>query len=79
MHLLQIKSNLLVFTEDLERNLLPVVSNTKIKALSTLLLLGDNCIQNVHFGKYIVGFMVGNFVLRRRVNAKIRHLSATTS
>ena len=29
--------------------------------------LGDNCIQNVHVGRYIVGYMAGNFVLRRRV------------
>ena len=27
----------------------------------------DNSIQNVHLGRYIVGYMVGNFVLRRRV------------
>ena len=25
--------------------------------------LGDNCIQNFHLGRCIVGFMVGNFVL----------------
>ena len=30
--------------------------------------LRDNCIQNVHLGRYIVGYMVGNFVLRRRVS-----------
>ena len=27
--------------------------------------LDDNCIQNFHLGRYIVGFMVGNFVLRQ--------------
>ena len=32
--------------------------------------LGDNCIQNVHSGRYIVGYMVGNFVLRWRVAIK---------
>ena len=26
--------------------------------------LGDNCIQNVHLGRYIVGYMVGYLVLR---------------
>ena len=37
--------------------------------------LGDNCIQNVHLGNYIVGYMVGNFVLRRRVSGAVkRHL-----
>ena len=29
--------------------------------------LGDNCIQIFHLGRYIVGYTVGNFVLRRRV------------
>ena len=28
--------------------------------------LGDNCIQNFHLGRYIVGYTVGNLVLRRR-------------
>ena len=31
-------------------------------------LNGDNCIQNIHLGRYIVGYTVGNLVLRRRVN-----------
>ena len=26
--------------------------------------LGDNCIQNLNFGRYIVGYTVGNLVLR---------------
>ena len=30
--------------------------------------LGDNCIQNVHLGRY----MVGNFVLRRRVSRTVK-------
>ena len=34
--------------------------------------LGDNCIQNVHSGRYIVGYMVGNFVLRRRVSGAVK-------
>ena len=29
--------------------------------------LGDNCIQILHLGRYIVGYTVGNFVLRRHV------------
>ena len=28
--------------------------------------LGDNCIQNFHLWRYIVGYTVGNLVLRRR-------------
>ena len=26
--------------------------------------IGDNCIQNFHLGRYIVGYTVGNLVLR---------------
>ena len=33
--------------------------------------LEDTCIQNFHLGRYIVGYMVGNFVLRRRSNWKL--------
>ena len=35
--------------------------------------LGDNCIQNVHLGRYIIGYMVGNFVLWWRVGRAIKH------
>ena len=35
--------------------------------------LGDNCIQNFHLGRYIVGYTVGNFVLRRRVSGAVKH------
>ena len=34
--------------------------------------LGDNCIQNVHLGRYIVGYTVGNLVLRRRVSGAVK-------
>ena len=34
--------------------------------------LGDNCIQNVHLGRYIVGYMLENFVLRRRVSGAVK-------
>ena len=30
--------------------------------------LGDICIQNFHLGRYIVGYTVGNLVLRRRAS-----------
>ena len=36
--------------------------------------LGDNCIQNVHLGRYIVSYMVGNFVLRRRVSGAVKSI-----
>ena len=31
---------------------------------TSLIDLGDNCIQNVHLGRYIVSYLVGNFILR---------------
>ena len=34
--------------------------------------LGDNYILNVHLGRYIVGYMVGNFVLQRRVSGALK-------
>ena len=37
--------------------------------------LGDNCIQNFHLGRYIVGYTVGNLVLRRRVSGAVNVIS----
>ena len=34
--------------------------------------LGDNCIQNFHFGRYIVGYTVGNLVLRRCTSGAVK-------
>ena len=34
--------------------------------------LGDNCIQNFHLGRYIVGYTVRNLVLRRRASGAIK-------
>ena len=34
--------------------------------------LGDNCIQNFHLGRYIVGYTVGNLLLRRRVSGAVK-------
>ena len=34
--------------------------------------LGDNCIQNFHLGSYVVGYMVGNFVLWRCVSRAVK-------
>ena len=34
--------------------------------------LGDNCIQNFHLGRYIVGYTVGNLVLRRRTSGAVK-------
>ena len=37
------------------------------------ILSGDNCIQNFHLGRYIVGYKVGNLVLRRRESEAVKH------
>ena len=34
--------------------------------------LGDNCIQNFHYGRYIVGYTVRNLVLLRRASKAIK-------
>ena len=34
--------------------------------------LGDNCIENFHLGRYIVGYTVGNLVLRRRASGAVK-------
>ena len=34
--------------------------------------LGDNCIQNFHLGRYIVGYTVGNLVLRQHVRGAVK-------
>ena len=40
--------------------------------ISRCCLLGDNCIQNFHLGRYIVEYTVGNLVLRRRVSGAVK-------
>ena len=34
--------------------------------------LGDNCIPNIHLGRYIVGYTVGNLVLQRRTSGAVK-------
>ena len=34
--------------------------------------LGDNCIQNFYLGRYIVGYTVGNLVLRRHASGAVK-------
>ena len=34
--------------------------------------LGDNSFQNFHLGRYIVGYTVGNLVLRRRISGAVK-------
>ena len=37
-----------------------------------VLQLGDNCIQNFHLGRYIVGYTVGNLVLQQRASGAVK-------
>ena len=39
--------------------------------------LGDNCIQNFIFVRYIVTYTVGNFILRRRFSGDVKHYFRT--
>ena len=45
----------------------------KITLECKMTYLGDNCIQIFHLGRYIVGYTIGNFVLRRRVSGAVKH------
>ena len=45
----------------------------KIIVLTAMKYLGDNCFQICHFGRYIVGYTVGNFVLRRSDSGAVQH------
>ena len=47
----------------------PGAFNERTQHLSQL---GDNCIQNFHLGRYIVGYTVGNLVLRRRASGDVK-------
>ena len=46
--------------------------NKQTKENQNTCYLGDNCIQNFHLGRYIVGYTVGNLVLRRRVSGAVK-------
>ena len=37
-----------------------------------LSLLGDNCLQNFHFGRYFLGYTVENLVLRRHASGAVK-------
>ena len=46
---------------------------TIFTAVKIAVYLGDNCIQIFHLGRFIVGYTVGNFVLRRRVSGAVKY------
>ena len=41
----------------------------------TAIQLGDNCIQNFHLARYIVGYTIRNLVLRRHVSGAVNVIS----
>ena len=47
-------------------------SHTVSSEHSLFIYLGGNCIQIFHLGRYIVGYTVGNLVLRRRVSGAVK-------
>ena len=49
----------------------PTLISPKIM-LSKHISLGDNCIQNYHLERYIVGYTVGNLILRRRASGTVK-------
>ena len=55
------------------------IPETGSKVCYYLIKLGDNCIQNFHLGRYIVGYSVGNLVLRRRVSGAVNVISERIS
>ena len=40
-----------------------LISFPDVPSYDKMVYLGDNCIQNFHLGRYIVGYTVGNLVL----------------
>ena len=53
-------------------------ANQLFNSFENVTKLGDNCIQNFHLGRYIVGYMVGNLVLRRRPSGAVKLDFGTT-
>ena len=51
---------------------LPLMCGLAMTCLEKVLNLGDNCIQNFNLGRYIVGYTVGNLVLRRRASGAVK-------
>ena len=45
---------------------------TPLASYTYMFKLGDNCVQNFHLGRYIVGYTVGNLVLRRRSSGAVK-------
>ena len=48
------------------------LTDPKTNGLTRKIQLGDNCIQNFNLGRYIVGYTVGNLVLRRRASGAVK-------
>ena len=50
---------------------LPTTVTVHTCILCCVFHLGDDCIQNFHLGRYLVGYTVANLVLRRRASGAV--------
>ena len=58
--------------EDLKAAILKIFFLDSTPGFQMSVNLGDNCIQNFYLGRYIVGYTVGNLVLRRRASGAVK-------
>ena len=66
----QVAYQKVIFTD--ENRSLSLLDEDLFTLLKRLTQLGDNCIQNFHLGRYIVGYTVRNLVLRRRASGAVK-------
>ena len=59
-------------SQDILSQIYDVIQSDVAVAFASAIKLGDNCIQNFHLGRYIIGYTVGNLVLRRRVSGAVK-------
>ena len=69
----RVMPDLLLVTKIITKTNIYLSQHYKIYYMLHNIYLGHNCIQHVHLGRYIVGDVVGNFVLlRRRVSGAVK-------
>ena len=64
--------NNLVSNIHLSHRLAEAVAHSKKRIRLLFVQLGDNCIQIFLLGRYIIGYTVGNLVLRRRASGAVK-------
>ena len=60
----------------MKKQVWPPILNLQEDKARQELLLGDNCIQNFHLGRYIVGYRVRNLVLKRDLQTYIQRYTS---